>query len=454
MSILVSIVAFVVAIGVLVTIHEFGHYWVARRMGVKVLRFSVGFGRPLWKRVAGADRTEYVVAAVPLGGYVKMLDEREDDVPAGEDLSRAFNRQPVARRIAIVTAGPAANFLFAMLAYWLMFMVGVTGVKPIVGEVLPDSLAAEAGFQSRDRLVRVADTDTPTWELASLALLERSLEAERVAVHIETPDGREYVRRLDLSDTRRLLDEGPLLEKLGIQPWRPTLEPVLGELVAGGPAERSGLQSGDRIVRTDGEPVQTWQEWVSMVQERPGETLRLEVERDGQRMSLQVRTDVREEGDRRIGVVGAHVHFDPSRFEDLRATVRHGPVESLGRGVVRTWDMTVLTLRVLWRLVLGEASVKNISGPVTIAEYAGVTALIGVSAFLGFLAIVSISLGIINLLPIPMLDGGHLLYYLVEIVKGSPVSAQVEAVGQRIGIVMIAMLMTLAFYNDIMRILG
>ncbi len=454
MTILISIAAFVVAIGVLVTIHEYGHFWVARRMGVKVLRFSVGFGKPLWKRVAGADRTEYVVAAIPLGGYVKMLDERDEDVPPGEDLNRAFNRQPVSRRIAIVVAGPAFNFLFAILAYWLMFMVGVSGVKPVVGEVVPASLAAEAGFQAGDRLISVGDRHTPTWELASLAILERSLEAGEVGVHVATEDGREYVRRLDLSDTRRLLDEGPLLEKLGIEPWRPVLEPVLGDLVSGGAAERAGLQTGDRIVRSNGEPVETWQQWVAMVQARPDETLRLEVERDGRRLNVDVRTDTREENGRYIGMVGAHVDFDPARFDHMRTTVRHGPVESLGRGVTRTWDMTTLTLRVLWRLVLGEASVKNISGPVTIAEYAGVTAVIGLSAFLGFLAIVSISLGIINLLPIPMLDGGHLLYYVVEIVKGSPVSARVEAVGQRVGILMIAMLMTLAFYNDIMRILG
>ncbi|ACL72252.1 RIP metalloprotease RseP [Thioalkalivibrio sulfidiphilus] len=454
MSILISIAAFVVAIGVLVTVHEYGHYWVARRAGVKVLRFSVGFGRPLWRRVAGADRTEYVIAAIPLGGYVKMLDERDPDTPPGEDLSRAFNRQPVGKRIAIVAAGPAFNFLFAILAYWLMFMVGIGGVKPVVGEVAPASLAAEAGFVSGDRLISVADTETPTWELASLALLERSLDSQRVAVRVETADGREFVRWLDLSDTRRLLDEGPLLDKIGITPWRPRLDPVLGELVSGGPAVQAGLQSGDRVLAADGEPVHTWQGLVEHIQARPDGMMQLEVERDGSRLQVAVRTGSREDNGRIVGIIGAYPHVDTSQFEAMRTTVRHGPVESFVNGVTRTWDMTVLTLRVLWRLVMGEASVKNISGPISIAEYAGVTAVIGVAAFLGFMAIVSISLGIINLLPIPMLDGGHLLYYLVEIVKGSPVSPQVEAIGQRVGLVMIALLMTLAFYNDIMRILG
>jgi len=454
MSILISIAAFVLAIGVLVTVHEFGHYWVARRMGVKVLRFSVGFGRPLWRKVAGADRTEYVIAAIPLGGYVKMLDERDGETVPGEDLDRAFNRQPVGKRIAIVAAGPAFNFLFAILAYWLMFMVGVAGVKPVVGDVAPASLAAEAGFVSGDRIVSVADTETPTWELASLALLERSLDSGRVAVQVETVDGREFVRWLDLSDTRRLLDEGPLLDKLGISPWRPKFDPVLGDLVSSGPALQAGLQSGDRILRADGEAVDSWQDLVSRIQSRPDADMLLEVERDASRMSITVHTGTREDNGRVVGVIGAYPHVDSAQFEAMRTTVRHGPMISFTQGVTRTWDMTVLTLRVLWRLVTGEASVKNISGPISIAEYAGVTAVIGLSAFLGFMAIVSISLGIINLLPIPVLDGGHLLYYLLEIVKGSPVSPQVEAVGQRVGMVMIALLMTLAFYNDIMRILG
>ncbi|HSP00715.1 MAG TPA: RIP metalloprotease RseP [Thioalkalivibrio sp.] len=454
MSILISIAAFVLAIGVLVTVHEFGHFWVARRMGVKVLRFSVGFGRPLWRKVAGADRTEYVIAAIPLGGYVKMLDERDGETQPGEDLDRAFNRQPVGKRIAIVAAGPAFNFLFAILAYWLMFMVGVAGVKPIVGDVVPASLAAEAGFVSGDRILSVADSETPTWELASLALLERSLDSGRVSVQVETDDGRQFERRLDLSDTRRLLDEGPLLDKLGISPWRPMIDPVLGDLVSSGPALQAGLQSGDRILRADGEAVDSWQDLVERIQSRPDADMILEVERDASRIEITVRTGAREDNGRVVGVIGAYPHVDTAQFEAMRATVRHGPVISFTQGVSRTWDMTVLTLRVLWRLVTGEASVKNISGPISIAEYAGVTAVIGLSAFLGFMAIVSISLGIINLLPIPVLDGGHLLYYLVEIVKGSPVSPQVEAVGQRVGLVMIALLMTLAFYNDITRILG
>ncbi len=335
-----------------------------------------------------------------------------------------------------------------------MFMVGIGGVKPVVGEVAPASLAAEAGFVSGDRLISVADTETPTWELASLALLERSLDSQRVAVRVETADGREFVRWLDLSDTRRLLDEGPLLDKIGITPWRPRLDPVLGELVSGGPAVQAGLQSGDRVLAADGEPVHTWQGLVERIQARPDGMMQLEVERDGSRLQVAVRTGSREDNGRIVGIIGAYPHVDTSQFEAMRTTVRHGPVESFVNGVTRTWDMTVLTLRVLWRLVMGEASVKNISGPISIAEYAGVTAVIGVAAFLGFMAIVSISLGIINLLPIPMLDGGHLLYYLVEIVKGSPVSPQVEAIGQRVGLVMIALLMTLAFYNDIMRILG
>ncbi|EHQ52714.1 membrane-associated zinc metalloprotease [Ectothiorhodospira sp. PHS-1] len=453
MSILISILAFIVAIGLLVTVHEFGHYWVARRCGVKVQRFSIGFGRPLWTRVAGRDRTEYVIAAIPLGGYVKMLDEREEPVPEAER-HRAFNRQTVGRRMAIVAAGPAANFLFAILAYTLMFMVGVGGIKPVVGHVEPGSLAAEGGFEARDLILRVNETETATWELAALNLLEQGLDGRRVEVLVRDAEGREVVRSLDLSDRRRLLDEGPLLDKLGIVAWHAWSEPVLGELIPEGAAARAGLRSGDRILQADGIRIDSWQSWVAHVQARPEQPIELWIERDGRREFMVIRTDSREVNGERVGLIGAYPHVDEATAEAMRAQVRHGPWISFVHGVERTWAMSVMTLRVMWRLLTGEAAVSNIAGPISIAEYAGVTAVIGLSAFLGFLAIVSISLGIINLLPIPILDGGHLLYYCVELIKGSPVSPTVEAIGQRVGIVMIGLLMTLAFYNDFMRILG
>lgn len=453
MTFLISVLAFVVAIGLLVTVHEFGHYWVARRCGVKVLRFSVGFGRPLWRRVAGRDRTEYVIAAIPLGGYVKMLDEREEPV-ADKDLPRAFNHQSVWRRMAIVIAGPTANFLFAIAAFTLMFIVGVTGMKPLVGEVMPGSLADQAGFERQDEVLRVEDQSTPTWELVALNLLEKGLDAREVEVLVRTAGGQEVWRTLDLTDRRQLLADGALLDKLGIEAWRPWSEPVFGEVLAEGPAARAGVQTGDRILSVDGASLSSWAAWVDHVRARPGETLEVRVERDGSPVTLTLQTEVHEEEGERIGRIGAWPHVDNTAAEAMQRQVRYGPFQAIALGVERTWDMSVLTLRVMWRLITGEAAASNIAGPVSIAEYAGVSAVIGLSAFLSFLAIVSLSLGIINLLPVPILDGGHLLYYVVEIIKGSPVSQTAEAIGQRIGLVMIAMLMTLAFYNDFMRILG
>jgi regulator of sigma E protease len=453
MSILVNIFAFVVAVGILVTFHEFGHFWVARRLGVKVLRFSVGFGRPLWRHVAGADQTEYVIAAIPLGGYVKMLDEREGPVPQGE-IGRAFNRQPVGRRIAIVAAGPLANILFAVLAYWLMFVIGVNGIRPVVGEVAPDSLAAQAGLQVGDEILVVGDEATPTWQSTSIALLDQALESGVVALQVRHDSGDMASLQLDLQDTRALLGEGDLLDKMGITPWRPVLEPVIGELVAGGPAERSGLRPGDRILRADAVPIETWSQWVEFVRAHPDQRIALEVERDGQRLELALHPDAEQLEGETIGRIGAYPHVDREQMERMRVTVRYGPLQAWGRALDKTWDITVLTLRVLWKLVTGEAALSNISGPVTIAEYAGVSALIGVSAFLGMLALFSISIGILNLLPVPVLDGGHLLYYLVELIKGSPVSETTEAVGQRIGFALLAGLMALALYNDFARLLG
>lgn len=452
MSALENLLAFVVVVGVLVTFHEFGHFWVARRLGVRVLRFSVGFGRPLWRRVAGGDQVEYVVAAIPLGGYVKMLDEREGPV-AQSDLSRAFNRQPVWSRMAIVAAGPAANFVLAVFAYWVMYLVGVNGIRPVIGEVIPDSIAAHADIRPGDEIVSINGESTPTWQLVNLTLLDEALSGDTVRLVVQ--DRSQQVRQpeLILDDTRNLLDKGDLLEKLGIKPWRPEIEPVIGGVVDGGAAERAGLQTGDRLVAVDGEPVKDWSEWVDIVRDHPDQDLTVALRRGAERRLLVLHPAREQEGGETIGRIGAYPQIDKSRWEALRVTVRYGPVEGFARALEKTWDVSGLTLRVLWKLVIGEASLSNISGPVTIAEFAGMSAAIGLSAFLGAMALFSVSIGILNLLPVPVLDGGHLLFYLIELIKGSPVSEAAEAVGQRVGLALLAALMTLALYNDLVRLL-
>jgi regulator of sigma E protease len=450
-SVLFSVLAFIVAIGVLVTVHEFGHFWVARRLGVKVLRFSIGFGQPLWKRTFGADNTELVVASIPLGGYVKMLDEREGEV-APEELQRAFNRQPLRTRVAVVAAGPLFNFLFAILAYWMMFVVGVPGMRPLVGGVVPGSYAAMAGIVSGDEIVAVENTPTPTWEATVLALLDASLaESGNVALNVRDPQGAERHLQVQFDTSSELLQAGGVLENFGLEPWRPPA--VIDRLVAGGAGERAGLLPGDRIVRADDVAISSWEQWVDYVRDRPGQAIRLQVVREAREVALDLVPDSVTEEDKTIGRIGAYVRLpgDEQRAT-MRVVVRYGPLQALPEALGKTWGVTTLTLRTLWKMVTGKASVESLSGPISIAQYAGQSAAIGLATFLGFLGIVSVSLGVLNLLPVPVLDGGHLLFYLLELVKGSPVSEAAQLLGQKIGIALLLALMSLAFYNDLVRL--
>jgi len=451
-GLLLSLAAFIVAIGVLVTVHEFGHFWVARRLGVKVLKFSIGFGKPLWKRTFGKDETELIVAALPLGGYVKMLDEREGEVAAAE-LTRAFNRQSVKTRIAIVVAGPAFNFLFAIIVYWAMFVTGVPGMKPVVGGVTPASYAAEAGFQSGDEILAVDGEPTPTWEATVLALLEADLDGlDMVTVAVRDADGQERHLQVHFETPDELLKKGGVLENFGLSPWQPPA--MIESLVAGGAGERAGMLPGDQVVRADGVTISNWGQWVDFVRERPGQEIAVQVLRNGEAFRLTVRPDSVTESGREIGRIGAYVQLpDDEQRATMRVVVRHGLLRAIPEALNKTWQVTTLTLRTLWKMVSGRASVENLSGPITIAQYAGQSAAIGLAAFLGFLGIVSVSLGVLNLLPVPVLDGGHLLFYLVELVKGSPVTDAIQLAGQKVGIFLLLALMTLAFYNDLIRLL-
>jgi len=451
-GLLFTTAAFILAISLLVTVHEFGHFWVARRAGVKVLRFSIGFGKPIYTRRFGRDRTEFVIAAIPLGGYVKMLDEREAPVPESE-LDRAFNRKPVGARIAIVVAGPAFNFLFALFVYWVMFVSGVPGIKPIVGPVLEQSPAAQAGFETHDRIVDIDGREVRSWDEALLALLGGALDKRELHIRVQGGDGIVRERIMGLRQVDGLLDKGNLLEKLGLEPWRPVVEPVFGELVPGEPAAQAGIHPGDRILSADGQSIGSWNEWVDFVRTRPDRDINLWLERDGSQINIRLRPARVELDGVTIGRIGALPRVPPDTGKELRVDVRYGPFEAVSASVQKCWEISTLTLRTLWKMLIGEASVENISGPLTIAQIAGQTASIGLASFLGFLGLVSISLGVLNLLPIPVLDGGHLLYYLIELLKGSPLSEQAEALGQRIGIALLLALMSLAVVNDLMRLL-
>ena len=454
LGLLYSVFGFVVAIGVLVTVHEFGHFWVARKLGVKVLRFSVGFGKPLLMKRAGADQTEYVLAAIPLGGYVKMLDEREAPVDAAE-LERAFNRKSVWRRFAIVAAGPIFNFLFAILAYYLIYLAGVSGVKPVVGEVTEPSPAYSAGVEMGDRILSVNGVETVSWEKARFTLLEESVSADKIVLQVQSPDLQIRERVIDVSGLELLKkDQIDLLRDLGLSSWRPQIPPHIAEVLPDGAAEQAGLREGDLIVALDGVTIISARHWVQLIRDNPERDLRLRLLRDDQEVELTLRPRSRTENGETYGYIGVRnrVEIPESMRREMMVTERYGPVEGLAAAADRTWRMTWLTLRVLGKLVTGEASVRNLSGPITIAHYAGLSARIGLEPFLGLLAIISISLGVLNLLPIPMLDGGHLLYYLIEMFKGSPVSEQTEIIGQKIGILLLLCLMSIAIYNDLLRL--
>ncbi|MGQ7817641.1 sigma E protease regulator RseP [Metapseudomonas furukawaii] len=450
MSALYMILGTLVALGVLVTFHEFGHFWVARRCGVKVLRFSVGFGTPLF-RWHDRQGTEFVVAAIPLGGYVKMLDEREAEVPA-EMLEQSFNRKPVGQRIAIVAAGPIANFLLALLFFWILAMLGSQQVRPVIGSVAPDSIAAQAGLVAGEEIVSVDGKAVTGWNQVNLQLVRRLGESGALLVGVrEAGASTEQTRQLQLNDWLKGVEEPDPIGALGIQPWRPAIPPVLAELDPKGPAQAAGLKSGDRLLALDGQPLDDWQQLVERVRKRPGERVVLSVESQGQVRDVSVTLAARGEGENRTGYLGAGVKGVEWPPEMLRE-ISFGPLESVSEAAARTWSMSLLTLDSLKKMLLGELSVKNLSGPITIAKVAGASAQSGVGDFLNFLAYLSISLGVLNLLPIPVLDGGHLLFYLIEMARGRPLSERVQAWGVQIGISLVVGVMLLALVNDLSRL--
>ena len=451
MMLLQTIVAFIVALGVLIVVHEFGPFLVARWCGVKVLRFSVGFGRPLLVIRRGADRTEWVVSIIPFGGYVKMLDEREAPVDPSE-LSRAFNRQSVWRRFAIVAAGPLFNFLFAIGVYSGLFMHGLPEARPVVAEPVAGSLAKASGFQGGDTVRRVGDHQIATWQDFRWRLLQGALQRELLSVEVLNVRNQISVLRLDLGGMSGDDVESDLLDRLGFRLYRPQLPPILGKVMAGSVAELAGLRTGDRVIESDGLPIASWDALVQAIRVKPAQPILLAVNRGGQRLSVAVTPEAVFSNDKRIGRIGVGPEVSAEHSAQVFVRVSYGPLESLERSIEKTWDISLFSLKMLGKMLVGEVSWKHLSGPVTIADFAGQSAQLGWISYLTFLALISISLGVLNLLPIPLLDGGHLMYYCAEILKGSPVSERVMEFGQRVGLALLLVMMAFAFYNDLNRL--
>jgi regulator of sigma E protease len=442
--------AFPLALGILIAFHEYGHYWVARLCGVKVLRFSLGFGKPLLSRRFGPDGTEWALGAFPLGGYVKMLDEREGPVEVHE-LPRAFNRQPVGKRIAIVLAGPLANFLLTIVIFWLLFVIGMPGAKPILGEVDPKSNAGRAGIGRADVIRSIDGDPVATWQEVRWAFMDKLGEQSSVEIETNDASGALARHRLDLSGLTPDDLDSEFIEKLGLTQFVPTVPSRVGRVLPDSPADQVGLQVGDEIVAIEGKAISDFDQMIKVVSVSAGKPLRFGVRREGREMVLTITPALEKSGGVSHGKIG--VGPDEKILRSFLVEVRYGPLKALSRAVGKTWELSVFTLKMMGKMVTGGVSWKNLSGPITIAKVAGQSAQLGWLYYLSFIALISVSLGVLNLLPIPLLDGGHLMYYIAELIKGGPVPERIMEIGQQIGMAILFGLMLFAFYNDINRLI-
>ncbi|HEY6897228.1 MAG TPA: RIP metalloprotease RseP [Rhodocyclaceae bacterium] len=442
---------FIVALGVLVTIHELGHFLAAQVCGVKVLRFSVGFGRALYTRQCGRDQTEWVVAAIPLGGYVRMLDEREGEV-APHEAHRAFNRQSLSRKALVVVAGPAANLLFAVLFYWLMFVLGVDELRPVVALPAAGTPAAVAGVPEGATIKAVDGETTLSWTDTRIALLEGITTHRPIKLDVETESGASASYTLEIPADISTHPDQDLGKQLGLMLYRPSPRPVIGDVKPRSAAAEAGLKSGDEIVEIDGSAIHQWSQVVEAIRGGAGKQIALAIRRDGEVRTIKLTPRAEEEGGKTIGRMGAMVKIDPALQARLFTVIRYDPLTAVGKALAQTWDTIRISLVMMGRMVTGAISWRNLSGPVAIADYAGQSAALGIVQYLRFLALISVSLGVLNLLPVPVLDGGHLMYYLAEFFKGSPVSERSLEIGQRLGLVLLGLLMAGALYNDLVRL--
>ncbi|MDE1460393.1 sigma E protease regulator RseP [Spartinivicinus poritis] len=455
MEFLQSVLAFIVTLGILVTFHEYGHFWVARRCGVKVHRFSFGFGKPL---ISWYDRhgTEFAIAAFPLGGYVKMLDEKEGPVPP-DQLQYAFNRKPVSQRIAIILAGPLANFLLAVVAFWIMLMLGFQSLVPVTGKITDNSPAQLAGIESGYEVVSVNNEPTPTWYDFNIELLRYIGDTTELNIQLKqhevsgTQSSASITKTISITDWLSGQEQPNPVSSLGITPYAQPIPAVVDQLVPGGRAEKAGLQSGDKILAVNDQQINDWRELVEQIKNNPEKNIALRVLRKDETQIINLRPEFKQQGDEKIGFAGISPQLINTATSLIR-TVKYSPVKAFFGGLDKTWSMITLTVTSIKKMVLGDVSVKNLSGPITIAKVASNSAKLGLESFLNFLALVSISLGVINLLPVPVLDGGHLLFYFVEWVKGSPVSEKAQVIGLQIGLSLVIAMMFLAFYNDLSRL--
>lgn len=450
---MITLLAFVGAIALLVVFHEYGHYWVARRCGVKVLRFSLGFGKVIYRKRFTNSDTEWVISAIPLGGYVKMLDEREGEVLPCE-LDQAFNRKPVLQRMAIVAAGPLANLLLAIVLYWILFMHGVPGLKAVIGEVPQGTPAAMAQMLPGETIVSINGEAIPSWQELRWTLLTLALQQGDVKIEAQSSSGSTLFHSLSLSSLEARDLDGEFLDKLGLHLKQPAILPVIGKLTEAGVAKLAGLQEGDIVLRANGLSLPGWSDLVDVVRAHAGKTVSLDIKRGEILLSLAVIPQTVIESGKPVGKIGAAPKVDQAAMQAMFTEVSYGPLDAFRQSLKKTFDTAVISLKMLGKMVMGEVSMKNLSGPITIADYAGQSAHMGLVAYLGFLALISISLGVLNLLPVPLLDGGHLLYYVAELLKGSPVSEQAWEIGQKIGIALLGTLMVFAIYNDINRLIS